>query len=88
MHENGVYALVDYVNFKGEGVLQEERYNNRGWGLLQVLRHMDHNEKNIMKAFIKSADQRLTRRVANAPTDESKWLPLWRKRIQTYSNNL
>ena len=88
MQKNGVYALVDYVNFKGEGISQAERYNNRGWGLLQVLRHMDHTETDIMKAFIKSADQRLTRRAANAPTDESKWLPLWRKRIQTYSSSL
>ncbi len=26
----GCYALVDYVNFKGEGVLKTERYNGRG----------------------------------------------------------
>src|SRR5689334_13717370 len=32
----GVYALIDYVNFKGEGVLAMERYRGRGWGLLQV----------------------------------------------------
>ncbi|MCU0782270.1 MAG: hypothetical protein MUF04_14390, partial [Akkermansiaceae bacterium] len=30
----GVYALIDYVNFKGEGVLATERYQGRGWGLL------------------------------------------------------
>src|SRR5437763_1763832 len=33
----GCYALVDYVNFKGEGVLHTERYHGHGWGLLQVL---------------------------------------------------
>ena len=33
----GCYALIDYVNFKGEGVLATERYRGRGWGLLQVL---------------------------------------------------
>jgi hypothetical protein len=33
----GAYALIDYVNFKGEGVLHSERYNGQGWGLLQVL---------------------------------------------------
>src|SRR5439155_21116449 len=33
----GCYALVDYVNFKGEGVLHTERYRGQGWGLLQVL---------------------------------------------------
>ncbi len=33
----GMYALIDYVNFKGEGVSPTERYNGKGWGLLQVL---------------------------------------------------
>ena len=37
---NGVYALRDYVNFKGEGVSPTERYNGEGWGLLQVLEGM------------------------------------------------
>src|SRR5436190_6064566 len=32
----GCYALVDYVNFKGEGTLATERYHGQGWGLLQV----------------------------------------------------
>ena len=86
MQKNGVYALVDYVNFKGEGISPKERYNNQGWGLLQVLRNMDHNEENPLKAFVRSADQRLTRRVANAPADESQWLPIWRRRLQTYAN--
>src|SRR5881394_1104412 len=36
----GCYALVDYVNFKGEGVLATERYHGEGWGLLQVLGNM------------------------------------------------
>ena len=36
-HPNGVYALVDYVNFKGEGIAPSERYSGVGWGLLQVL---------------------------------------------------
>src|SRR3984893_819546 len=36
----GCYALVDYVNFKGEGVLHTERYLDQGWGLLQVLEAM------------------------------------------------
>src|SRR5437773_4779480 len=36
----GCYAVVDYVNFKGEGVLHTERYQGQGWGLLQVLEAM------------------------------------------------
>ncbi len=37
---DGLYALVDYVNFKGEGTLPSERYRGEGWGLLQVLEEM------------------------------------------------
>ncbi len=40
---HGCYALIDYVNFKGEGVLATERYEGRGWGLLQVLAGMSAN---------------------------------------------
>jgi len=86
MQTNGVYALVDYVNFKGEGIAANEHYKNQGWGLLQVLENMDRNPADTMQAFIKSADQRLTRRVANAPRDERRWLPGWRKRLKTYAS--
>lgn len=36
----GLYALIDYVNFKGEGTNQKEKYNGYGWGLLHVLLEM------------------------------------------------
>ena len=36
----GCYALVDYVNFKGEGVLATRALSGHGWGLLQVLEGM------------------------------------------------
>src|SRR6516225_6744574 len=36
----GPYALVDYVNFKGEGTLKSERYQVEGVGLLQVWESM------------------------------------------------
>jgi len=84
MQKNGIYALVDYVNFKGEGISPKERYNDQGWGLLQVLENLRGNTDNLMQEFVESADQRLTRRVANAPRDESMWLAGWRKRLQTY----
>ena len=84
MQNNGVYALVDYVNFKGEGISPKERYKNLGWGLAQVLENMDTNNKNVMQAFVNSAERMLSRRVANAPRDESRWLPGWRKRLNTY----
>ena len=37
---NGVYALIDYVNFKGSGTNPRERYNGQGWGLMWVLMEM------------------------------------------------
>ena len=82
---SGAYALIDYVNFKGEGTSVKERYQGQGWGLLQVLENLDPLNPNIMHAFAKSADEVLTRRVSNAPRDESRWLKGWRKRIQTYT---
>ena len=36
----GTFALIDYVNFKGEGTNPAERYRGEGWGLLQVLTKM------------------------------------------------
>jgi len=84
----GMYALMDYVNFKGEGVNPKERYHGQGWGLLQVLEHMDGSKSGIaaIAEFARSADMLLTRRVALSPPErhESRWLAGWRKRIRTY----
>jgi len=85
-HTNGPYALIDYVNFKGEGTSHKERYKNQGWGLLQVLHNMDKNNEEVMQEFVRSADFVLTRRVENADRDESHWLPGWRKRLETYKD--
>ena len=81
----GFYALMDYVNFKGEGVNPAERYNGQGWGLLQVLETMP-STGNALPEFARAADAVLTRRVQNAPParNEAKWLPGWRNRLQTY----
>jgi hypothetical protein len=81
----GFYALMDYVNFKGEGVNPAERYNGQGWGLLQVLATMP-STGNALPEFARAADAVLTRRVHNAPParNEAKWLPGWRNRLQTY----
>ncbi|MDH5546404.1 MAG: hypothetical protein OEZ43_12485 [Gammaproteobacteria bacterium] len=83
-YPNGVYTLVDYVNFKGEGISEKERYNGLGWGLAQVLDHMNSSRESKTHAFVEAADFILTRRVENAPRDERRWLPGWRKRLQTY----
>jgi hypothetical protein len=84
----GCYALVDYVNFKGEGVLATERYAGQGWGLLQVLEGMtnDSTGRAAVKSFADSAKTVLKNRVRNSPPErnEAKWLPGWLKRVDTY----
>ena len=87
----GLYALIDYVNFKGEGTNQKETYNGHGWGLLHVLLEM-HGEKQGQEALNEFAEQALmvlTRRVDNAPEgkDEARWLPGWKNRIETYKKS-
>jgi len=85
----GPYALIDYINFKGEGIAPTERYAGQGWGLLQVLEHMlDHpDEQPLMTRFSQAAGAVLTRRIANAPPErgEQRWQNGWLNRVQTYA---
>ena len=84
----GMYCLVDYVNFKGEGVKSDERYNGHGWGLLQVLEEMRGfpTGKAATAEFSRAAAAVLTRRVANSPAarGEKRWLNGWLNRCATY----
>ncbi|WP_258546868.1 hypothetical protein [Psychromonas sp. B3M02] len=80
----GTFALLDYINFKGEGIAQKERYQGKGWGLKQVLLNMPDQNTDLLLNFAISADQMLTRRVENAPRDESAWLKGWRARVYQY----
>lgn len=82
----GKYALMDYVNFKGEGTKTSERYRGQGWGMLQVLQEMRMPPGNGTgtSEFAAAADRVLTRRVTNAPVDERRWLRGWRNRLKTY----
>lgn len=83
----GVYALLDYVNFKGEGLSPDERYRGQGWGLLQVLQAMPGGEtNNALAQFREAAAAVLTRRAVNAsnPIERERWLPGWLKRLDTY----
>lgn len=81
----GLYALIDYVNFKGEGLAPGERYQGQGWGLLQVLESM-RGEADPLDDFAAAATAVLERRVANAPAErgEERWLDGWRKRVASY----
>jgi hypothetical protein len=84
----GCYALVDYVNFKGEGVLHTERYQGKGWGLLQVLEAMHGtSDAAAPDEFARAAKAVLTQRVHNSPPErqESRWLSGWLRRVNNYS---
>jgi hypothetical protein len=84
----GCYALVDYVNFKGEGVLATERYREQGWGLLQVLEGMSADDGDAVNEFADSAAAILRQRVKNSPPErnESRWLRGWLNRVASYRN--
>jgi len=87
----GAFALIDYVNFKGEGTAAGERYRGQGWGLLQVLETMPiSSPAQAPAAFADAASAVLSRRVENAPPErnEARWLPGWRNRCQSYKKPL
>jgi hypothetical protein len=85
---SGMYALIDYVNFKGEGTLATERYAGKGWGLLQVLEGMQNGS--AVNEFSKSAVRVLELRVHNSPSErhENRWLPGWLNRVDSYRKGL
>jgi hypothetical protein len=89
---HGTYALIDYVNFKGDGTQAAERYQGKGWGLLQVLGSMKDVPAGQPAAaeFAASAKRMLDRRIANAPADrgEARWREGWHNRCNTYARPL
>ncbi len=82
----GTYALIDYVNFKGEGTNPKERYHGEGWGLLQVLAAMP-SDGSASAEFSRAAAAVLERRVKNSPPErgEARWLPGWKSRVRGYA---
>ncbi len=88
----GTYALIDYVNFKGEGTQVSERYNGRGWGLLQVLGEMKDTSAGPAAAseFAAASKRVLSRRIANSPParGEKRWEAGWHNRCATYGRPL
>jgi hypothetical protein len=82
----GTFALIDYVNFKGEGTNPQERYRREGWGLLQVLSGMRDSDS-ASADFARSATEVLERRVKNSPPErnEARWLPGWKSRVRSYA---
>lgn len=85
----GIYALIDYVNFKGEGLAESERYQGMGWGLLQVLEAMPEETlppETVLQQFREAAARVLTRRaeLSGRDIEKDQWLPGWLKRVDTY----
>ncbi len=89
---NGMYALIDYVNFKGEGINPNERYKGQGWGVLQALEEMRDVRPGQAAAveFAEAAKRVLTRRVNNSPAarGEKRWLKGWHNRCDSYKKSL
>lgn len=84
----GNFALIDYVNFKGEGTNPKERYQGQGWGLLQVLLEMEPcDAASAPKSFAKASQRVLARRVQLSPKErgEQRWLAGWSNRCATYA---
>lgn len=84
----GMYVLIDYLNFKGEGTKLSESYGGKGWGLLQVLDEMQPGSaEHATEQFAVAARQVLQRRVDNSPTErnEGRWLKGWLNRIDSYT---
>jgi hypothetical protein len=81
--QHGAYALVDYINFKGEGGRASSS------GLVQVLENMHGRTPGLaaVQEFAQSAKQVLAQRVAGSSPahGEARWLAGWYNRIDTYT---
>lgn len=88
----GTYALIDYVNFKGDGTQVAERYQGKGWGLLQVIGGMREVPAGPAAAveFSASAKRMLGRRIDHSPPGrgEARWREGWFNRCDTYARPL
>ncbi len=86
----GLFALIDYVHFKGEGTQPTERHAGKGWGLLQVLQAMDDKAADPLKEFITQAKKILEQRVTLSPVEkgEKRWLTGWLNRVAGYADAL
>lgn len=84
--KRGVFALIDYVNFKGTGLTPSERYQGKGWGLLQVLCQMKKECDDPLVEFVRAAKTALIERVEHAPPErrERRWLTGWCNRVERY----
>ena len=88
----GTYALIDYVNFKGDGTNPREQYKHQGWGLMWVLMEMKPVSAGAPAAreFAAAAKRCLDRRIKNSPParGEARWRQGWHNRCDTYARPL
>lgn len=86
----GLYCLMDYVNFKGEGTNPAERYQGTGWGLLQVLQNMrgTPGPAQAPAEFAIASRVTLDRRIQLAPKPEGQWRAGWFSRCDSYGRGL
>jgi hypothetical protein len=86
----GLFAVIDYYNFKGLGSNPRERYAGEGWGLVQVLGDIaaSGNSASLVEQFSNATENRLALRVANAPPErnEARWMEGWRARVASYND--
>lgn len=82
----GMFALIDYVHFKGTGTNPKESYQGHRWGLQSVLIHMNASSDDLLSEFVRAAKATLEQRVALAPNkdQEQKWLKGWLARVDRY----
>jgi len=89
----GLFAVIDYYNFKGLGNNPRERYQEQGWGLVQVLESLQTMRVDagacdyIVGQFRAAAASRLGLRVELSPPErnEARWLPGWLQRLDGYT---
>lgn len=91
-----LYPLIDYINFKGDGISESETFPNRqtgeleGWGLTDVLLAMkgtSPQRAEVLGDFADAARFALKRRIANNPPD-GRWQRGWLARVDTYRRPL
>jgi len=91
-----LYPLIDYVEFKGEGINPEETAvdkqtgNRQGWGLKQVLLKMNGKTTEptaVLAEYADAAQFVLRQRVRNIPANHA-WESGWLRRVDTYRRPL
>ena len=85
----GTYVLVDYLNFKGDGLNPLEKSNGKPWGLLSVLQDMPDNltQENVTKAFTIAATKKLLMLIEHSSPHYKRlnFFGGWITRLNTYT---